>query len=54
MKSDFEEITGIAIRIMEEAGAYREDEAPSITESRISWISSHARAIVGIAETMEL
>lgn len=54
MKSDFEEIAGIATRIMVEAGAYREDEAPSITEVRVNWISGYARTIVGMAETMEL
>ena len=53
MKSDFDEIIQIEKFIIEEAETYKEDEAPHITESRISWISGNARTIVGIAETME-
>ena len=54
MKDNFDEIIQIAKFIIEEAETYKEDEATYITESRISWISGHARTIVGIAETREL
>ena len=53
MKDDFDEIIQIAKFIIKEAETYKEDEATYITETRISWISGHARTIVGIAETME-
>ena len=53
MTDNFDEIIQIAKFIIEEAETYKEDEATYITEARISWISSHARTIVGIAETME-
>ena len=54
MKSDFEEIIQIAKFIIEEAETYKEDEAPFITETRINWISGHAKSIVGITGSMEL
>lgn len=54
MKSDFEEITGIAIRIMEEAGAYKEDEAEDFTVTRIRYIKEFADTIIGMAGSMEL
>lgn len=53
MKDNFDEIIQIAKFIIEEAENYKEDEAPYITETRINWISGHARTIVGIAETVE-
>lgn len=53
MKDNFDEIIRIAKSIIEEAETYKEDEAPYVTGARISWISSHARTIVGMAETME-
>ena len=53
MKDNFDEIIQIAKLIIEEAETYKEDEASYITEKRISWISSHARTLVGITETME-
>ena len=53
MKDNFDEIIQIAKFIIEEAETYKEDEAPHITEARISWIRGHAKTIVGIAETME-
>lgn len=53
MKDNFDEIIQIAKFIIEEAENYKEDELPYITETRINWIRNHARAIVGMAETME-
>lgn len=53
MKDNFDKIIQIAKFIIKEAETYKEDEVPHITEARISWIGSHARTIVGMAETME-
>ena len=53
MKDNFDKIIQIAKFIIEYAETYKEDEATYITETRINWISGHARNIVGMAETME-
>lgn len=54
MKSDFEEIAGIAIRIMVEADSYKEDETVNSTAVRINAIKELADTIIGITGSMEL
>lgn len=54
MKSDFEEIIGIASRIMVEADKYKEDETINATAIRINAIKDLADTIIGITGSMEL
>lgn len=54
MKSDFEEITGIATRIMVEADKYKKDETINSTAIRINEIKELADTIIGITGSMEL
>lgn len=54
MKRDFEEIVGIAIRIIAEADTYEEDETHDSTATRIKTIKEFSDTIIGIARSLEL